>query len=154
MQETMVQLRDDCFSVKSALITVEEAVALIAERLPIVVESEIIPLAQADGRVAAEDCFARTDLPPFANSAVDGYAVRHADLNKEGETALPVTGRLTAGQSPQGGPVHGAVRIFTGAAMPPGADTVFMQEDVQREDGRVVLPPGLRKGANMRPRGC
>src|SRR3954463_16507793 len=129
----MVQLSDDCFSVGSALMTVEEAVALIAERLPIVAGIETIRLMRADGRVAAEDSFASGDLPRFANSAVDGYAVRHADLAAEGETVLRVSGRLAAGATQNVNVAGNAVRIFTGAPMPEGADTVFMQEDVQRD---------------------
>src|SRR6185503_2179793 len=97
LRSTMVQLSDDCFAVGSALMTVEEAIALIAERLPVVAGIETVPLMRADRRIAAEDCIARSDLPPFANSAVDGYAVRHADLAPEGETVLSVTGRLVAG---------------------------------------------------------
>ena len=149
----MVQLSDDCFSVGSALMTVEEAVALIWERLPIVAGIETVPLMRADRRVAAEDIFAQCDLPPFANSAVDGYAVRHADLAAEGETVLPVGGRLAAGATHQVDAAGYAVRIFTGAPMPEGADTVFMQEDVQRDGDLVTLPAGLRKGSNMRPAG-
>ena len=94
-------------------------------------------------------------LPPFTNSAVDGYAVRSGDLPPQGEQAFPVTGRVQAGASAQepARPGH-AVRIFTGAPMPEGADTVFMQEDVRvDEDSKVVLPAGLKPGANVRPAG-
>jgi len=133
--------------------TVEEAVALIAERLPIVAGIETVPLTRADRRVAAEDSFAQSDLPPFANSAVDGYAVRHADLAPEGETVLRVTGRLAAGTTQVASAAGSAVRVFTGAPMPDGADTVFMQEDVESDGDRVTLPAGLRKGSNMRPAG-
>jgi molybdopterin molybdotransferase len=149
----MVQLSDDCFSVDAALMTVEEAVALIEERLPIVAGVEIVPLVRADRRVAAEDSFAQCDLPPFANSAVDGYAVRHADLAAEGETVLRVSGRLAAGTTQSANAAGSAVRIFTGAPMPEGADTVFMQEDAERDGDLVTLPAGLRKGSNMRPAG-
>ena len=149
----MVQLSDDCFAVGSALMTVEEAVALIAERLPIVAGIETVPLMHADRRIAAEDSFAQSDLPPFANSAVDGYAVRHADLAPEGETVLRVSGRLAAGATHSESAAGSAVRVFTGAPMPKGADTVFMQEDVEREGDFVTLPAGLRKGSNMRPAG-
>ena len=91
------------------------------------------------------------DLPGFDNSAVDGWAVRHADLAPDAETVLPVTARIAAGdRTPHRiGPGESA-RIFTGAVMPEGADTVFMQEDVREEGGRVVLPPGLKPGANRR----
>jgi molybdopterin molybdotransferase len=149
----MAQLSDDCFTAKSPSMTIEEAVALATERLPVAAAAESLPLAQADGRIAAEDVHALNNLPPFANSAVDGYAVRHADLSPDGETRLEVGARLAAGSTEQVAAAGRAVRIFTGAAMPPDADTVFMQEDVSVEDGRVRLPPGLKRGANMRPPG-
>ena len=149
----MVQLSDDCFAVGPALIPVEAAVALLNERLPVAAGVEIVPLARADGRIAAEDCFAPNDVPPFTNSAVDGYAVRHADLVATRETILRVRGRLAAGATATIAAAGGAVRIFTGAPMPPDTDTVFMQEDVQHDGDFVTLPPGLKKGANMRPAG-
>ena len=149
----MVQLSNDCFVSQPRSMTIEEAVALAAERLPVAATSEIVPLHRADGRIAADDVLARNNLPPFANSAVDGYAVRHQDLATEGESVLPLKGRLAAGSQEILKAESGAVRIFTGAAMPPDADTVFMQEDVQAQGDRVRLPAGLKAGANMRPPG-
>lgn len=150
----MAQLTDDCFAFGGALMRIEEAVALIGERLPVLAGTEWVSLRDADGRIAAEDVPALHDVPPFANSAVDGYAVRHAALSAAGESALPVVGRLAAGASPEGSePGAGAIRIFTGAPMPAGADTVFMQEDVRREGETVVLPAGLKRGANARAAG-
>jgi molybdopterin molybdotransferase len=94
---------------------------------------------------------APVDLPPFDNSAVDGYAVRHADLKRDGETTLKVAGRVTAGRKADVALSPGqAIRIFTGAPMPSGADTVFMQEDVQADGDSVALPSGLKLGANRR----
>ncbi|MGU3537080.1 molybdopterin molybdotransferase MoeA [Methylobacterium sp. A54F] len=150
----MAQLTDDCFAFGGPLLTIEQAVALIGERLPTVSEAETVSLALADGRIAAADVAASIDLPPFDNSAVDGYAVRHADLAAQGETTLPLGGRLAAGSSAEGVETAGcAVRIFTGAPVPPGADTIFMQEDVRLEGGAVVLPAGLKRGANLRRAG-
>ncbi|ACA17679.1 molybdenum cofactor synthesis domain protein [Methylobacterium sp. 4-46] len=149
----MAQLSDDCFAFGGPLLTVDEAAALIAARLPVVAGIESVPLLDADGRVAAQDLRALCDLPPFANAAVDGYAVRFADLAAEGETLLPVRGRVAAGGAAGSATAGEAVRIFTGAPMPEGADTVFMQEDVRVEGDRVRLPPGLRRGANARPAG-
>ncbi|CAO4166245.1 molybdopterin molybdotransferase MoeA [Methylorubrum populi] len=149
----MAQLSDDCFAFGTKPMRIEEAVAQIAERFPLLAGTETIPLHLADGRIAAEDVFAAHDLPPFANAAVDGYAVRFADLNPETETILPVSGRLAAGAAAGAAPPGGAIRIFTGAPMPPGADTVFMQEDVRRDGDQVTLPPGLKRGANARPAG-
>ncbi|MEA1833300.1 gephyrin-like molybdotransferase Glp [Methylobacterium durans] len=150
----MAQLTDDCFAFGGPLMTIEDAVALITGRLPAIEACETIPLIDADGRIAADDLTARIDLPPFRNSAVDGYAVRHADLAPAGETRLPLRGRLAAGASAEALTARGAaVRIFTGAPMPGDADTVFMQEDVRLEHDHVVLPAGLKPGANSRPAG-
>ncbi|MGU3360070.1 gephyrin-like molybdotransferase Glp [Methylobacterium sp. M6A4_1b] len=150
----MAQLTDDCFAFGGALMRIEDAVALIGERLPVLAGTERLPLVQADGRISAEAVVALHDVPPFANSAVDGYAIRHRDLLPLGETRLPVRGRLPAGVAAEAiAPDGAAVRIFTGAPMPPGADTVFMQEDVRRDGDVVVLPPGLKLGANARDAG-
>lgn len=151
----MAQLSADVFAVGDRLMPVDEALALIKARTPAVAEAEDVALIDADGRVLAQDLIAPLDLPVFDNSAVDGYAVRFADLRGDAETALPVVGRIIAGGAPEG-PLGAstAARIFTGAAMPDGADTVFMQEDVRvLDDGRVLLPKGLKRGANRRPRG-
>jgi molybdopterin molybdotransferase len=147
----MAQLTDDCFAFSGPLLPIAEAERLIGERVSPVVETEMVPLSGALGRVVAQDIAAPINLPPFDNSAVDGYAVRHADLDPQGETRLPVVDRLTAGRSAAHalGPAQ-AVRIFTGAPMPTGADTVFMQEDCRAEPGAVALPAGLARGANRR----
>ncbi len=149
----MAQLSNDCFVIGDRALTIDEALASIAARVAPVAGVDLLPLADCDGRVLAEDIPARTPLPAFFNSAVDGYAVRHADLQSGAETRLPVSGRLQAGAAP--GPLApgSAIRIFTGAPMPAGADTVYMQEDAVAEDGAVRLPPGLKRGANARPAG-
>jgi len=151
----MAQLSDDCFAFGGPMMSVDEAVAIIAARVTPVREVETVSLAEADGRTLASDISAPLPLPPFTNSAVDGYAVRSGDLLPQGEQAFPVTGRIQAGASAQepARPGH-AIRIFTGAPMPEGADTVFMQEDVRvDENNKVVLPAGLKPGANVRPAG-
>jgi molybdopterin molybdotransferase len=136
------------------MLTIEQAAERAAERVTAVVGAETIPLAAADGRVLAQDVIAPIDLPPFANSAVDGYAVRFADLAESGETRLPLSGRIPAGADAAGVATAGmAVRVFTGAPMPVGADTVFMQEDIALDAGAVILPLGLKRGANARPAG-
>ncbi|MFL5314728.1 MAG: gephyrin-like molybdotransferase Glp [Microvirga sp.] len=147
----MAQLSNDCFAFGGELMSVDEATTLIGERIAVAAGVEDVPLIEADGRVLAEDIAAPLDLPPFDNSAVDGYAVRFADLAADGETVLAVVGRIAAGAA-LGGPVpaRGAVRIFTGAPLPAGLDTVFMQEDVGAAGDAVVLPAGLRPGANRR----
>src|SRR5882762_5537075 len=151
----MAQLSDDCFAFGGPMMSVDEAVAIIAARVTSVREVETVDLRYADGRVLAMGIAAPLPLPPFTNSAVDGYAVRSGDLSGDTEQTFPVAGRIQAGASAQEPvkPGH-AVRIFTGAPMPAGADTVFMQEDVRLDEaGRVVLPTGLKAGANVRPAG-
>jgi molybdopterin molybdotransferase len=147
----MAQLTDDCFAFSGPLLRLDDMQRLIGERIAPVAETERVPLHGARARVAAFDVKAPVDLPPFDNSAVDGYAVRHADLAARGETRLAIVGRLAAGARTELTLSHGqAIRIFTGAAMPKGADTVFMQEDVKVEGDSVVVPTGLKLGANRR----
>ncbi len=150
----MAQLSDDCFAFGGALLTVDEALARIGERVTPVVDSQIVPLRAAGGRILARDLVAAMNLPPHANSAVDGFAVAHVDLLSDRDTELPVGGRAAAGH-PLDRPIRPgeAIRIFTGAPMPDGADTVMMQEDCVAAAGRVRLKPGIRKGANRRHAG-
>jgi molybdopterin molybdotransferase len=150
----MVQLSDDCFAFGGALLSVDAALGRIVERVTAVVETEAAPLGGVCGRILARDVVASMNLPPHANSAVDGYAFAHADLVPGRETVLPVLGRAAAGH-PLGRPAErgAAIRIFTGAPMPQGADTVMMQEDCIVEDGRVRLKSGIKKGANRRHAG-
>jgi molybdopterin molybdotransferase len=151
----MAQLSDDCFAFGGPMMSVDEAVGIIAAKVVPVQEVETVALDRADGRILATAIAAPLPLPPFTNSAVDGYAVRSGDLLRGAEAAFAVTGRVQAGASAGDAIKPGeAMRIFTGAPMPDGADTVFMQEDVRIDDaGRVVLPAGLRPGANVRPAG-
>lgn len=151
----MAQLSEDLFAHGGDLMTIEEALSAIAERVPPVAVSEDVPLAAAAGRILAAPLHAALDLPSFDNSAVDGYAVAFADLADAGETILPMAGRVAAGHGSGAAFTRGTtVRIFTGAPMPAGTDTVFMQEDVRMcDDGRVALPAGLERGDNRRPRG-
>jgi molybdopterin molybdotransferase len=151
----MAQLSQDCFASGARILSVDDAVAAITARLGAVDGIETVALPDADGRVLAQDLLATLPLPPFTNSAVDGYAVRGEDLPSGAARLFRVAGRLQAG-SAAGSPVAPgeAVRIFTGAPMPAGADTVFMQEDARvDEGGRVLLPAGLERGANVRPAG-
>jgi molybdopterin molybdotransferase len=150
----MAQLSDDCFAFSGPLMRIEAAEALITERVAPVVETETVSLTAARGRVLAHDIIAPLDLPPFDNSAVDGYAVRHADLATTGDTTLRIVDRLTAGHAADHPVGAGeAIRIFTGAPMPAGADTVFMQEDTRADGAHVIVPPGLKRGANCRAAG-
>ena len=147
----MAQLTDDCFAFDGPLMRIADMERLIVERIVPVVECEDVALRAALGRVLAVDVVAGVNVPPFDNSAVDGFAVRSEDLSASGETRLNIVERVTAGSNPARKLGKGeATRIFTGAPVPEGADTVFMQEDTRVEGGVVVVPPGLKRGANFR----
>ena len=150
----MAQLTDDCFAHGRELMTMAEALALIEDLATPLTEPEDVPLAEATGRILASDITSDMDVPPHDNSAVDGYAVFHDDLNPDGETILPIGGRAAAGHPLDRPAQRGeAIRIFTGAPMPDGPDTVMMQEDTREDGDRVVLMPGIKPGANRRRAG-
>lgn len=150
----MAQLSNDCFAFGGQLMRLDEALDALAARLAPVPGTEDVPASAALGRVLAAPLPAPFAIPGFDNSAVDGFAVRHADLALAGDTTLPVTLRVPAGMRAVPALMTGAAaRIFTGAVMPAGADTVFMQEDVRIVGDGVILPPGLKRGANARKAG-
>jgi molybdopterin molybdotransferase len=150
----MTQLSDDCFAFGGPLLSIEDGIRQISARVKPVAATETAELLAADGRILAADLVAPIDLPPADNAAVDGYAVRHADLAAADATKLPVEGRDVAGEAASTPLAPGtARRIFTGARLPAGADTIFMQEDVEALGSHVRLPPGLKRGANTRQRG-
>src|SRR6266508_2526862 len=95
----MAQLSDDCFAFGGPMLSVDEAVGIIAAKVTAVLEVDTVTLADADGRVLAHDVPAPLPLPPFTNSAVDGYAVSSRDLPSGQEHAFAVTGRVQAGAS-------------------------------------------------------
>ncbi|WP_454252133.1 molybdopterin molybdotransferase MoeA [Pseudomonas sp. R151218B TE3479] len=116
-----------------------------------IVQREHLPLAAASGRVLAEDLVSTLDLPPWPNSAMDGYALRLADWNGE---PLVVSQRIFAGQAPEPLAVGTCARIFTGAPVPAGADCVEMQENaVVESDQRVRFTEPMVSGQNIRPQG-
>jgi len=147
----MAQLTDDCFAFSGPLLPIADMERLIIERVTPVAEVEQVPLDDTLGRIVAVDVASPEDLPPFDNSAVDGFAVRHADLAAASDTRLIIAERVMAGHA-AAHPLapREAIRIFTGAPMPVGADTVFMQEDCRVEGNAVIVPPGLERGANSR----
>ncbi|NWC09618.1 molybdopterin molybdotransferase MoeA [Pseudomonas agarici] len=136
-----------------ALIPVEIALARLlelAEAAPIR-EAERLPLAETEGRVLAEDLVSSLDLPPWPNSAMDGYALRLADWHGE---PLPVSQRIFAGHAPAPLLSGTCARIFTGAPLPVGADCVEMQENVDvQADQRVRFNEPLVLQQNIRPQG-
>ncbi|MBM7060943.1 molybdopterin molybdotransferase MoeA [Pseudomonas sp. UL073] len=127
-----------------------ERLLQLAEAAPIR-EREILPLAAACGRVLAEPLVAELDLPPWPNSAMDGYALRLADWQDE---PLRVSQRIFAGQAPAPLEPGTCARIFTGAPLPEGADCVEMQENAELlDDGRVRFLERLTAGQHVRPQG-
>lgn len=136
----------------SGLKPVDEAIDELLARLPALPPVEHVPLSEALGRVLAEPLNAPFAVPAWDNSAMDGYALRAADLPAEGGW-LPLAGRIAAGDAAdQQLPVGHAVRIFTGAPLPPGADSVVAQEDCEIEADRVRLP-AVKLGAHVRRQG-
>lgn len=136
-----------------ALMPVEQAIARLLEmaEASLITERERVSLAEAQGRVLAVDLIATLDLPPWPNSAMDGYALRLADWAGE---PLPVSQRIFAGQAPEPLAAGTCARIFTGAPMPEGADCVEMQENAEvLPDQRVRFIEPLKPGQNIRPQG-
>lgn len=134
------------------MLTVEQAIGELLRDSRCLVETESIDLAAAAGRTLAADIIAPLDVPPADNSAMDGYALRHADW-PGAETALTLSQRVTAGSVPQPLQSGTAARIFTGAEVPSGADTVVMQEHCEAPQGGVRILKLPARGANIRPRG-
>ncbi|WP_122755061.1 gephyrin-like molybdotransferase Glp [Pseudomonas viridiflava] len=136
-----------------ALMPVEDAIARLlemAEAAPIT-QHERVRLADAEGRVLATDLVSTLDLPPWSNSAMDGYALRVADWRGE---PLPVSQRIFAGQAPEPLAPGTCARIFTGAPVPEGADCVEMQENAEvLDDQRVRFTESLKPEQNIRPQG-
>lgn len=138
------------------MISPEEALALIASHVGPLPPRRVI-LADAAGCALAEAVVARVDLPPFDNSAMDGFAVRAGDLagaTRQAPVSLQVKGEAAAGDraSPAVGPGE-AVRILTGAPVPAGADAVVKQEKTERKGDSVLILAAPCVGENIRPRG-
>ena len=135
-------------------LSVERARALILGQLSPIQGSERIALRSALGRVLAEDVIAPCNVPAHDNSAMDGFAVRFADLNDRGTSRLKVLGVSLAGQAFNGTVSAGeCVRIMTGALPPAGTDTVVVQEVVETDGDFALIPPRQRLGQNIRRAG-
>ncbi|MGO4571718.1 molybdopterin molybdotransferase MoeA [Microvirga sp. 2TAF3] len=136
-----------------SLISVEEALSRILAGIPGPVESKRVPLSACAGRTLAEDVVALRDQPPFPASAMDGYALRSAD-SPQAPSTLTVIGTSAAGHRFHGTVGAGqAVRIFTGAPVPEGADAVILQEDAQAHGDRVTITEAPRPQRHIRPAG-
>ena len=140
----------ECSPTADGLTRLDDLLALIGQRVQPVAERERVVLRSALGRILAEDQVAGLRVPAYDNTAVDGWAVRASDLAVDGETRLPVGGRVAAGK-PLAEPARPgfAYRIFTGAPLPDGTDAVLMQEYCREDGNEVVLPPAPR-GSNIR----
>ena len=148
---TTKKLQNDCFALPAGVdwTPLDDALMHLETSLSPIIETEDLPINLTVGRILAGDLKAGSDSPPFSNSAVDGYAFRFADARgkyldlKQGRSAAghPFSEAVDKGQ---------AVRIFTGAVLPVGTDTVVLQEDVQLEGNKIYFENSLQLGANTR----
>ncbi|PQQ22962.1 molybdopterin molybdotransferase MoeA [Photorhabdus hindustanensis] len=138
---------DHCHT--SGLISLQQALEKLLTQVTPLTDTETVSLPQTSGRITATNIISPINVPPFANSAMDGYAVRHADLN--GTKPLPLAGKALAGSPFQGEwPVATCIRIMTGAPIPTGADTVIMQEHTEITDDGIVFTQPAKQGQNIR----
>ena len=138
---------------RAPLTPLEDALAAVLAQAQPLPGAAFVDLLQADGRVLAADCIAPLQVPPLDNSAMDGYAVRSAEVAQTG-TVLPVSQRIPAGQVGAALQVGTVARIFTGAPLPPGADAIVMQEDCTvLDDGRVRFDAVPQPGQFVRRAG-
>ena len=134
------------------MLSVNEAIKILLASSKRLVESEKIDLFEASGRTLAGEIIAPIDVPPADNSAMDGYAIRFGDWF-DAQTPIPLSQRITAGSVPAELEPASAARIFTGASVPAGADTVVMQEHCEEVDGAVRILELPQRGANIRRQG-
>jgi len=145
-------VRDGCLEMPARFpLSVEEALELLLARSRPIADKEKVSTRSGLGRVLAESVVSTIDVPAWDNSAMDGYAVRSADLAAGGR--LPVSQRIPAGVVAPPLEPGTAARIFTGAPVPAGADTVVIQESCTVDGDRVRIPPDLQVGANIRRTG-
>jgi molybdopterin molybdotransferase len=148
-------LVDDCFALDRPSIRHGDAVSIFRQRIGTIVGTEAVALGDLAGRTIASPVSAGFPVPAHTNSAVDGYAFAASSYDRLQGTDFAISGRSAAGHPMSGQlPAGTAVRIFTGAVMPPGVDTVAMQEDCKLgPDGRIKIPGGLKAGSNVRKAG-
>ena len=152
MNDTRV---DCCGDPSQKLLSVEQGRQRILDAVPVISDHEQLPLRAALNRVLAEEVISAVDVPPFANSAMDGYAIRHQDCNDAAPCTLTVAGESFAGRPFEAQVEPGqCIRIMTGAVVPDSADTVLMQEHVERVGEQIRFDPArVRKGKNVRHAG-
>ena len=134
-------------------LTVDDALEMLLAGASVTTRLEATATAAAIGRICAEDVRSPVDVPPAANSAMDGYAVRLRDVAEPNDSVLPIGQRITAGRVPEPLVAGTAARIFTGAALPAGADTVVKQEDAITVPGGVRFTIRPRLGDHVRRKG-
>jgi len=146
--------RNDCKPLSGAkrTLTKQEAIDFLASRVEPIADTETLATEAALGRVLAAPVVSAIQVPGWDNSAMDGYAIRHADL-AEHDGRLPVAQRIPAGTA--GAPLAPgtAARIFTGAPVPDGTDTVVVQEVCERDGDHVIIPTDIKAGGNIRRAG-
>jgi molybdopterin molybdotransferase len=133
-------------------LTVEEALQRIKQDLQATSGEEQLAIRSALGRILAEDVLSRINVPPYNNSAMDGYVMRGADLPKDGKTQITIIGTSYAGE-PYTETIQAGqcARIFTGAVIPAGTDTVIMQEHVEKQGDTITIGAEHKKGQHVRP---
>ena len=155
MSSNEIKTRPSCEDeLNTGLLTVAEAQSRILDGVTVVTDTETLPVREALNRVLAQKLVSPVDVPAHTNSAMDGYAVRAADLPAKGAAEFPVPGTSWAGR-PWLTPIEPgqAVQIMTGGMMPEGADTVIMQEQVERDADIVRIGSGHKPGQNVRAAG-
>ena len=151
------KLLDDCFVHDRDRLRHTDAIAILKSRITPIAATTRVPIAEANGRILAESATAIAPVPAHTNAAVDGYAFAHSDAARAATSGLLIVGRATAGHPLIAPPPHSATRIFTGAVVPDGHDTVAMQEDCERFESAaqaiIRIPAGLKRSANVRQAG-
>ncbi|EPJ3742889.1 molybdopterin molybdotransferase MoeA [Proteus mirabilis] len=133
----------------SGLLSLDEALEKLLEKPVAITDTLSIPLHKAAGYILSEHIISPLNVPPFDNSAMDGYGVRYTDLNTQ--SPLPIAGKAFAGVPFEGELPQGqCVRIMTGAMIPAGVDTVIMQEETQVTDNGILFPHPAKLGQNIR----
>ncbi len=146
-------MNDPCYETKDGMLSVEQVLDVLLERARFLPEVQEVDALDSLGRFLARAVVSERHVPPWDNSAMDGYAVSSRDIPECGEALLAVSQRIPAGTLP--GPLDAgtAARIFTGAPVPEGADAVIMQEQCSTEGDRVWIPGPVTAGENIRPKG-
>lgn len=135
------------------LMVISDALSVILQLAPQPVETEVVYLEHAVGRVLAESPIAAVDVPPADNSSMDGYAIDSRSLSMSNKTAFTISQRIPAGKAPKPFVVGTAARIFTGAEIPQGADAIVIQENVEFDGDKVVINGPVKVGQNIRAKG-